>query len=103
MKRHIVQILAAAPLLLAVPAAASAADDPSKPAEAATAPAPGKKLVRKEVCRSVVLTGSRTSKRICRTVDEWVSEQARANGEVLGVEARGSWMEGQDAAAAGPR
>lgn len=66
-----------------------------EPAKPEAKDKPGKKVV----CRTVSHTGSRVRKRVCQTIDLWVNEAARANGEVLGVQARGSHLEGQDATA----
>ena len=106
MQRLAFVMAAAMPLTLALTMAAPHAMAQTQPTEQAAPPAkaePGKK----EVCQMVTSTGSRTRKRVCRTIDDWVNEQARATGEDLGTKSKGFYQLGTDSnpglGGAGPR
>lgn len=101
MQRLALVLVAALPCTLALPVTALNATAHAQTTEEAK-PEAKAKAGKKEVCRTVANTGSRVRKRVCQTIDAWVNEAARANGEALGVQARGSNLEGQDATAAGP-
>lgn len=98
MKRLALVLAAAFPCTVALTVtslSATAHAQATEPAKPEVKEKPGKKVV----CRTVSNTGSRVRKRVCQSIDSWVNEAARANGEVLGVQARGSHLDGQDATA----
>ena len=96
MKRLALVMAAAFPCALTVTSPSTTAHaQATEPAKPDAKEKPGKKVV----CRTVSNTGSRVRKRVCQSIDSWVNEAARANGEVLGVQARGSHLDGQDATA----
>ena len=101
MQRLALLLAAALPCAMALPVTALNSTAHAQATEEAKPEAKGKSG-EKVVCRTVSETGSNVRRRVCRTIDAWVSERARANGEVLGVQARGSHLEGQDAASSGP-
>jgi hypothetical protein len=71
--------LLAAILALAVPAAASAADDPAKAAESRTKPA----NAEERICKDITMLGSRLAKkRFCGTRAEWADKQLQDKQEV---------------------
>ena len=61
------------------------------------------KPVKKKVCRKMTYTGTHMQKRVCQTVDQWIAETERNSGEVFATQAKGSFLEGQDASKTGPR
>jgi hypothetical protein len=98
MKRIALVLAAAFPCtltLMVTNLSTTASAQASEPAKPEAKDKPGKKVV----CRTVSNTGSRVRKRVCQSIDSWVNDAARANGEVLGVQARGSHLDGQDASA----
>lgn len=98
MQRLAFVLAVAIPLTLGLPATVAPAAAQEQPKDEAAAPPKGK-LVKKEVCRTMTYTGTHTRKRVCQTVEQWVDETARANGEQAVMLARGSFLQNQDAAA----
>ncbi len=98
MKRLALVLVAALPWTLALPVTTLNAAAHAQTTEEAQ-PEAKAKAGKKEVCRTVSHSGSRMRKRVCQTIESWDNEAARANGAALGVQARGSQLEGQDAAA----
>lgn len=106
MRRLAFVLAVAIPLTFALPATVVPAAAQEQAKDEATPPPKGK-IVKKEVCRTMTYTGTHTRKRVCQTVEQWVDETARANGEQAVMLARGSFLQNQDSAAAfgsaGPR
>jgi hypothetical protein len=94
MQRLAFILAAAMPLTLAVPAMAGQATQAQSTEQAP--PAAKANPYKKEVCQTVTSTGTRTRKRVCRTIEDWVNEQARATGEDLGTKSKGFYQLGTD-------
>lgn len=94
MQRLAFVLTAAMPLALVLPVTTAFA---AAQAQSAEAPPPAKaNPYKKEVCQMVTSTGTRTRKRVCRTIEDWVNEQARATGEDLGTKSKGFYQLGTD-------
>jgi hypothetical protein len=95
MQRLAFILAAAMPLTLAIPAMAAQAPTQAQSTEQSAPPAKANPY-KKEVCQTVTSTGTRTRKRVCRTIEDWVNEQARATGEDLGTKSKGFYQLGTD-------
>ena len=95
MQRLAFVLTAAMPLALALPVTTAFAAAQAQPTAEAATPAKANPY-KKEVCQMVTSTGTRTRKRVCRTIEDWVNEQARATGEDLGTKSKGFYQLGTD-------
>jgi hypothetical protein len=61
-------------LFLSLALAATATETP--PADAAPVTQPAKPAKPKKICRSTVMTGSNIGRRVCKTQDQWNTEDS---------------------------